>query len=255
MNLTHPLAGLRIVVTRPREQAAELARRIEQLGGASVIFPLLEISPLADRRPLQALLARLHEFNLAIFISPNAARYGMQAILAAGALPAKLRVATVGPGSARVLHELGIASVLAPQQRFDSEALLALPELQNVTGWRVAIFRGESGRELLGDTLQARGASVEYVACYQRSKPQQDVAGLLAVLPDAITASSSEALGYLGDMLGEAGKAKLAALPLFVPHARIAESARKLGWQHVIATAGADDGLLSGLVTWASERR
>ena len=252
--MDRPLAGLRIVVTRPREQAAELARRIGQLGGESIVFPLLEITPLADQRPLQAVVAHLHDFNLAIFISPNAARYGMQAILAAGALPANLRVATVGPGSARVLHELGVTAVLAPQQRFDSEALLELSELQDVKGWRVAIFRGESGRELLGDTLKARGASVEYVACYQRSKPQQDVASLLAVTPDALTASSSEALGYLGEMLGEAGKAKFALLPLFVPHARIAESAKKLGWQQVIVTAGADDGLLSGLVTWASGR-
>lgn len=249
------LAGLKIVVTRPREQALELARRIEQLGGKSILFPLLEITPLADQRPLRAAVARLHEFDLAIFISPNAARYGMEAILAAGKLPASLRLASVGPGSAKVLRELGVTAVLAPPQRFDSEALLELPELQAVKGWRVAIFRGESGRELLGDTLTAHGASVEYVACYQRSKPQQDVSTLLAVAPDAITASSSEALGYLGEMLGEAGKEWFASIPLFVPHARIAESAKKLGWHHVVATAGADDGLLSGLVTWASERR
>ena len=255
MNLTHPLAGLRIVVTRPREQAAELARRIEALGGKSIVFPLLEITPLPDQRPLQAAIARLHEFQLAIFISPNAARLGMQAILAAGKLPASVRVASVGPGTSKVLHGLGVREVLAPQLQFDSEALLALPELQEVKGWRVAIFRGESGRELLGDTLQARGASVEYVGCYQRGKPQQDVSPLLVNLPDAITASSSEALGYMGEMLGEAGKKKFANVPLFVPHERIAQSAKTLGWRNIIATAGADDGLLAGLVTWADQQR
>ncbi len=243
------------MVTRPREQALELARRIEELGGKSIVFPLLEIAPLAEQRSLQAVVARLHEFKLAIFISPNAARYGMRAILAAGTLPASVRVATVGPGSAKVLHELGVKQVLAPQPRFDSEALLAMPELQQVSGWRVAIFRGESGRELLGDTLQARGARVEYVACYQRSKPQQDTAPLLALVPDAITASSSEALGYMGEMLDTAGQARFANIPLFVPHERIAQAAKNLGWHDVIVTAGADDGLLAGLVTWAAQQR
>ncbi len=250
-----PLAGLSIVVTRPREQAAELARRIEDLGGTSILFPLLEITPLADQRSLHAVVTRLHEFQLAIFISPNAARFGMQAILAAGKQPAPVRVASVGPGTSKVLHGLGVQDVLAPRDKFDSEALLALPELQLVQGWRVAIFRGESGRELLGDTLQARGAIVEYVACYQRGKPQQDAAPLLAQMPDAITASSSEALGYMAEMLGVAGMEKFVQLPLFVPHERIAQAATKLGWRNVIATAGADDGLLAGLVTWAEQQR
>lgn len=250
-----PLAGLNIVVTRPREQAAELARRIADLGGTSILFPLLEITPLADQLPLQAVVARLSEFDLAIFVSPNAARYGMRAILAAGKFPDSLHVATVGPGTARALRELGVKEVLSPQLQFDSEALLGMPLLQDVSGWRVAVFRGESGRGLLGDTLKARGALVEFVACYQRGKPQQDTASLLAHTPDAITASSSEALGYLGEMLGEAGKVRFAGIPLFVPHARIAESAHKLGWLNVIVTAGADDGLLAGLVTWATTRQ
>ncbi len=70
------------MVTRPREQAAQLAHRIEQAGGKVVLFPLLEISPAADPQALRALVARLHEFNLAIFISPNAVRYGMKAVCA-----------------------------------------------------------------------------------------------------------------------------------------------------------------------------
>ncbi len=244
---------MNIVVTRPREQAAQLAQRIAQAGGKVILFPLLEISPVSDPRLLRELVARLHEFNLAIFISPNAVRYGMEAICAAGALPAGLKIATVGQGSAKALRGLGIHEIIAPQDRFDSEALLALPELQQVAGWRVVIFRGDGGRELLGDTLKARGATVEYAACYQRAKPQQDAGVLLAASPHAITVTSSEALGYLWDMLDEPGKTRLAAVPLFVPHARIAEAAQRLGWRNVIPTAGGDDGLLSGLIAWAKK--
>ncbi len=258
-----PLAGLNIVVTRPREQAAQLAQRITQAGGQVILFPLLEISPVADPKPLRTLVARLPEFNLAIFISPNAVRYGMAAILAAGASLSpdpspqgrgELKIATVGQGSAKALRDLGVDKIIAPQERFDSEALLALPELQQVAGWRVVIFRGDGGRELLGESLKARGASVEYAACYQRAKPQQNIGMLLAANPDAITVTSSEALAYLWEMLDSAAKERLAAVPLFVPHARIAEAAHKLGWRVVMPTAGGDDGLLAGLLAWADQR-
>jgi len=196
-----PLAGLKLVVTRPREQAAQLVQRIEQAGGMPLLFPLLEIAPVQDAATLREQVARLAQFQLAIFISPNAVKYGTEAIRAAGEFPPDLRVATVGQGSAKALKELGISSVIAPVERFDSEGLLALPELQNVTGWRVMIFRGDGGRELLGETLGARGATVEYAACYRRSKPKWDAGSLLEAAPDAITVTSSEALGYLWQML------------------------------------------------------
>lgn len=288
-----PLAGLNIVVTRPREQAGNLANRIALAGGQATLFPLLEISPVPDSQSLHALIARLHEFNLAIFISPNAVLYGMEAIIAASkflsrsqpstsrpfpltnetdlgsqaengnvsvsieqhhALPATLKIATIGQGSVRALHDYGVTTVIAPQDRFDSEALLAMPELNNIEGWSVVIFRGNGGRKLLGDTLRARGAKVEYVTCYQRTKPHQDATMLLTANPDAITVTSSEALGYLWDMLDAVAKKRLAAVPLFVSHARIAETAHKLGWSEVVLTGEGDDGLISDLAVWAKKK-
>ena len=251
---SNPLSGLTIVITRPRDQAVQLARRIEQAGGITLLFPLLDIAAVQDTRILEEQIARLPEFNLAIFISPNAVHYGMDAIRAAGGLPHSLEIATVGQGSAKALREAGVASVIAPTERFDSEGLLALPELQDVAGWRVMIFRGDGGRELLGDTLRMRGATVEYAACYQRSKPHQDASVLLASAPDAITVTSSEALGYLWQMLDASAKSILLDTPLFVPHERIAELARQQGWHQVLLTGSGDDGLLSALVAWAAQR-
>jgi len=250
-----PLAGLKIMVTRPRDQAVMLAQQIEQAGGIPLLFPLLDIAPVQDNRTLHEQVSRLARFNLAVFISPNAVKYGMAAILAAGALPPALKIATVGPGSAKALQKLGIANVIAPTKRFDSEGLLALAELQNIAGWRVVIFRGDGGRELLGDTFKARGATVEYAACYQRSKPQWDIGTLLDAVPDAITVTSSEALGYLWQMLGDAQSASICGIPLFVPHMRIAELARQQGWQQVRLTDPGDDGLLSALIAWNSKGR
>src|SRR5574340_1593254 len=271
-----PLAGLKIAVTRPREQAAPLARRIAEAGGIPLLFPLLDIAPAADQAALREQVSRLAQFDLAIFISASAVQYGMAAIRAAlspspspasgrggrdsagegwvSALPASLKIAAVGQASAKALRELGVAGVIAPVERFDSEGLLALPELQDVAGWRVLIMRGDGGRELLGNTLRARGATVEYAACYRRSKPQQDVAALLEAAPDALTLTSSEALEHLWQMLDDARRGRICGLPLFVPHRRIAELARRQGWRQVLLTGAGDDGLLSALIAWAGQK-
>jgi uroporphyrinogen-III synthase len=245
------LAKLNIVVTRPQDQAKVLAQRITSLGGNAILFPLLEIEPVADSRQLFNLIARLVDFDLAVFISPNAVQHGMAAIQSVGEIPKRLLIATVGQSSARALHSAGVNDVIAPIDGSDSEALLDMSQLQNVQNWKIVIFRGDGGRELLGDTFKTRGAEVEYVTCYRRSKPALDIATLLLRKPDAITVSSSEALTYLRDMLNEADQRHILAVPLFVPHARIAEKAQILGWQNVIQTASGDDGVVSGLVAWA----
>jgi uroporphyrinogen-III synthase len=246
-----PLENLNIVVTRPQQQAKSLAQHITSLGGNVILFPLLDIEPVSDSRLLSALVARLADFDLAVFISPNAVQYGLAAIQSAGEIPSNLRVSTVGQSSALALLNAGINDVIAPLGRSDSEALLEMPQLQNIQSWKIIIFRGDGGRELLGDTLKARGAEVEYVTCYRRSKPVLDVTTLVLGKPDAITISSSEALTYLKDMLNEADQRHILAVPLFVPHARIAEKAKNQGWQNVIQTESGDDGVVSGLVAWA----
>ena len=109
-----PLAGLNIVVTRPRDQAAGLAQRIAALGGIPLPFPLLEIGPAPDPTALRDFAQRVGHYQLLIFISPNAVHYGMQALRS---VPHGLRVAAVGQGSARALRALGVASVLAPRDR------------------------------------------------------------------------------------------------------------------------------------------
>jgi uroporphyrinogen-III synthase len=118
----------------------------------------------------------------------------------------------------------------------------------------VVIFRGDGGRELLGDTLKARGAVVECAECYRRIKPQLDIPALRAAAPDAITVTSSEALTHLWDAFDAQDKALFCTIPLFVQHERIAEAARRQGWRNVITTAGGDDGLLEGLIAWAYNR-
>jgi uroporphyrinogen-III synthase len=245
------LAGRHIVVTRPQAQAGVLARAIAAEGGRPVLFPVLAISDLEDTAPLLALAERLERYDFAVFVSANAIEKAMALILAHRPWPASLKVAVMGKSSERAVARFGITEAIAPQEGFDSEALLALPPFQDVAGKRVIVFRGDAGRELLGDTLQRRGAVVEYVACYRRSQPDLDSRPLMALWEqgqlDAIALSSSEGLRNFCTMLNEAGRAYLAHTPLFVPHRRIAEEAERLGLTRVIATRPGDEGLLAGL--------
>ena len=258
MSQLGPLAGKTIVVTRPRAQAAALAGAIAEAGGTPLIFPLLEISPATDPQPLLHAVSNLTQYALAVFISPNAVDYALPAILQAGPWPAGLLPAAVGQGTVRALAAYGIKGCVAPSERFDSEALLALPEMLAVNGKKAVIFRGDGGRELLADTLRERGAEVDYATCYRRSGPTDGVLPLLTAWRagrlDALTVSSSEGLHYLLDLLDAEGRLFLQKTPLFVPHARIAETARELGLNNCILTDAADAGILAGLraYNWAS---
>jgi len=254
MSRRGPLAGKTIVVTRPLAQAAPLAEAIAAAGGTPLVFPLLEIAPAADAQPLQQGISRLSDYSLAIFISPNAVDYAVPAILAVGPWPENLLPAAVGPGTVKALAAHGVTTCIAPPERYDSEGLLALPELASVSGKRIAIFRGDGGRELLADTLRERGAEVDCITCYRRSGPPAGVSPLLlawrAGKLDALSVSSSEGLRYLFELLDAEGRGFLQRTPVFVPHARIAESARALGLNNTILTEAADTGILAGLVAY-----
>lgn len=258
--ISGPLAGKTVVVTRPRAQAAPLAEAIVAADGRPLLFPLLEISPAVDPGELQQAASRLAEYALLIFISPNAVDYALPTLLAAGSWPATLRPAAVGPGTLKALAAQGIGNCLLPQERFDSEALLDLPELaaEQVVGRRIAILRGDGGRELLAETLRQRGAQVDCITAYRRSAPASDGAELLVAWRagrlDALTVSSSEALRHLFDLLDVEGRAFLQGTPVFVPHARIADNARALGLNKIILTDAADAGIIAGLVAynWAA---
>jgi uroporphyrinogen-III synthase len=139
----------------------------------------------------------------------------------------------------------------------DSEGLLALPELLDVAGRRAVIFRGEGGRDLLGDTLLARGASVDYISCYRRAVPTGGARGLLSAIAEGraqlLTITSSEGLDNLWSIVDDAGRSLLLRLPLFAPHPRIAAKARALGFA-ARETQPGDAGLIAGLLEWARQR-
>jgi uroporphyrinogen-III synthase len=231
------LKGKGIVVTRPSSLAQGLARLIEREGGKPFLFPAIEIEPLEPKRPEGGI-------DMAVFISPTAVRQGLKHFDKAG------KVAALSAGTRRELERNGIRGVIAAEGA-DSEALLAVPELQSVAGRRIAIFRGEGGREVLGEGLRARGATVHYVECYRRVRPASDPAPLVAAWKGgalhAVTVSSAEGLRNLFALLD---RELLAALPLFVPHERVAGEARRLGAREALVAGPGDDEMAAALVAY-----
>ncbi|MHB1247299.1 MAG: uroporphyrinogen-III synthase [Sulfuriferula sp.] len=248
------LNGRGVLVTRPAHQAAPLAELIVAAAGKPVLFPVLEILDADDLQPLYALIDQLDSVDMAIFISPNAVNKAMNLIKSRRELPATLKIAAIGRGSSKELKHFGITDIIAPTARFDSENLLEMSQLQDVAGQRIVIFRGDGGREVLGDTLAARGARIEYAECYRRSRPNASAGGLLRQWSrneiNAVTVTSAEGLRNLYDMLGKLGRQWLKTTPVFVPHPRILEVARELGLECAVATPVGDEGLVQGMIEW-----
>lgn len=244
-----------VVITRPLGQANKLKALIEAEAGEAVLFPLIAITPLDDYTAFDQVLADLAGYDWIIFISSNAVQNAMPRLLRAyGNIPEHLQFAAIGPVTASELREFGVQEVLIPEGRFDSEALLALPQMQAVSGKRCMIVRGVGGREVLAETLKSRGAEVTFAECYQRVNPQTDAKVLQTLWQNgqlgAIVVTSSEAMRHLL-ALAEAETqtpAWLKETAICVNHARIAEAAATAHLNIHVAAAPGDEAMLQCLI-------
>ena len=254
-----------VVITRPRQQAEPLARAVAALGRESVLLPLLDISPLPDagQAVLRRVLADLAAYALVVFVSPNAIDAAFAHI---EAWPAGVDIGVVGEGSRAALARHGVADgrvrIHCPNDPAfsDSEHLLQALDLARLAGRRVLVVRGEGGRELLPDALRGAGVSVETVASYRRAVPgltpelAERLAGLLARPNDWII-TSSEALRGLVSLVERLEpielQHQLRQQRLIVPHARIHDTARALGFGRLVLTGSGDERLLAALQSQA----
>ncbi len=212
------LSGVGVLVTRPRAQAAPLVDAIEAAGGKAHLYPALEI---VSREPdaIAEDRAQLPDPDITIFVSRNAARFG-------AAVVSGERVVAIGPATAAELAENGQPPSLVPDGGFDSESLLAMPDLKSCEGMNILIVRGGEGRGLLGETLSARGASVAYLPVYERAQPRPSEAELEA-LSDAwndigvVMLLSVETLDNLLRLLPSDCRETLSDRLLVTPSARV----------------------------------
>ncbi len=244
---SNSLTPLRVLVTRPEAQQAELCRAIEAAGGTALRLPLIRIDPLQDperERFLSSCMQDLDRYQLLLFVSSNAAREGAQRILDYWPqFPIATDVFAIGPTTAATLNSLLDCAVQQAPTGMTSEDLLDLPRLQQVSGQRIGIFRGVGGREILGQTLEQRGATVDRLEVYRRTPVDYPATRMETLLAqggiNVATVHSGESLDQLIAVSGN-NKKRLTLLPLLVPSQRLAVQAAAAGFCHVIDTKGAD---------------
>lgn len=240
------LAGLHVLNTRPAAQAAALTQRLQAAGARVSELPLIHIAPRELPPEKKRLLLDLDRYDGVFFISANAARHGLDAVADCWPQwPHRLPAFAVGARTASVLQAASLA-VTVPAQA-DSEGLLALPELQDVQGRAFVLFRGEGGRELLADTLRARGARVEVLELYRRELPAGAAREWQALqrvgLPQVVVLTSPDAQRHWQQIAGAA-----ATTPLWLVVSPRMQADAEAAGARVQQAAGADeDSLLAAL--------
>ncbi len=253
------LVGVGVLVTRPQHQAQGLCRLIEAEGGSAVRFPALDILPVADRPAIRASVGPVDRYQLVVFVSANAVHFGAELL----GQRRELRIAAIGRATSHALNAAGYRVAVLPSGGSDSESLLASPELQQMAGQRVLIVRGKGGRELLADTLAARGAEVTCAEVYER-RPATPSRESLEELEtawrqggiDAYTATSSELLEALVGIVTPRCRELMDSTALLTGAARVAERAARLGLGSPIVLAGGpdDQSLVDALIRWHAAR-
>ena len=235
-------AAMRVVLTRPAQDADPWAMALQAHGHELVALPLIDILPTSDAGPLREAWQQLDRYAAVMFVSANAVRH-FRAAAPDAAWPPGVRAWVTGPGTAAAVAQDGVPRerIDVPSsdaQQFDSEALWSLVHRQVGPGTRVLIVRGAddqgrlAGREWMADTLAEAGAQVDAVPAYRRGLPEWDAtqrARAVAAGRDGSVwlLSSSEAVRNLRCLLPGADWSAARAI---ATHERIADAAREAGF-------------------------
>ncbi|MCH8499260.1 MAG: uroporphyrinogen-III synthase [Marinobacter sp.] len=246
-----PLAGRRILVCRPEPEASRLASHLQSLGATTRTLSLIERQPLPDSPQLRTVLQQLDQFQHVIAVSPFAAQQLLEQLDHWWPQwPVGIHWYGVGKGTGQVFAAAGLR-VTVPATGVTSEALLAVASLQQVTGDKVLIARGTDGRDLLQETLQARGAQVTLLPLYERRFPDYAESSLQSLFhdfaPDSLVVLSGDTLQRLVQLAAHLDTGLLQR-QLLLPAARVASQAQQLGFTQVIVPASlSDEGIATAL--------
>lgn len=227
------LNGLKVLVTRPKQQANALCDLITAEGGEAIAFPVIEITAIL---PDKWMHTSLLEQDMLIFISRNAVVHFMSGH---PKIAPSTQMVAVGNATAKAMREHGLRLDIQAPSPAGSESLLAMSVMQDVQTKHIVIVRGEGGRELLADTLSARGATIRYIETYQRqlaSATDDDIEQ--AKKADSIVITSIAGLTNLYQLLGEK---VVREKPLIVVSERIKQRAMTLGCQKITVADDAGD--------------
>jgi uroporphyrinogen III methyltransferase / synthase len=203
------LSGKRIVVTRPRTQSGELARRLSELGAEVIEFPTIAIEPPTDYAPMDRAIEQLNQYDWLFFTSVNGVQSFFDRLRRLGknsqALD-HLKLVAIGPETAGRLEGEGARVYLVPA-KYQAEGILEGLDPAEIRGRRILMPRAAKAREILPETLRQWGASVHVVQAYQTVLPQDHQFGLHELFKkqiDMITFTSSSTVeNFLRILEGE----------------------------------------------------
>ncbi|HQV79394.1 MAG TPA: uroporphyrinogen-III synthase [Agitococcus sp.] len=230
------LHGLRIVNTRPEARAHGLSDALQHQGATVLALPLLEVEAMPLSPTAKQYLLDLDRYDMVFVVSPTAAELGLKALADYWPQwPVDVAWLAVGESTAQVLHSY-LINPIVPQQE-SSEGLLQLPQLQQLEqGQRLLVLRGEGGRNLVRDTMQAQGVQVDYINLYRRQLPaiaHNTWQALQADSIDIVIITSGETLTqWLNIAAQQAQK-----IPILVISSRLADLATQKGIKTVLISA------------------
>ena len=206
-----PLAGRKILITRARHQAQSLANALEEKGANVVAIPAIEIIPPDSYDPLDCALRGYQKYQWVVVTSANGAEV-LAERLAALNLPIAavnaLKVAAIGPATARVLGETGLHVDEVPRPAIAESLVESLRD--QVDGKKVLLIRAKVARDVIPEELRNAGATVDVVDAYQTvvpAKSADDLRLLFAAsgrMPDVVTFTSSSTVTNFFRLLREA---------------------------------------------------
>jgi uroporphyrinogen-III synthase len=259
--MTKVLNGIKVLVTRPEQQAEALCGAIENLGGKAIRFPVIEITQSRNQQAAKTILDTIPQYDIGIFISRNAVDWTMKLLDEKISIMDKLTLIAIGAATAKTLKQVSSAQVVT-NSGANSEALLELDALSTdvIHGKKIIIFRGEGGRESLATTLRERGAKVDYVEVYSRDCPEysRDVIDELwsSNSPDVVIVTSNNGLENLFSLLNEDQRNLLFSKQLIVMGERMLDLSIDLGFTRppILAEENSDEGILKAIVKWAASK-
>ena len=253
------LAGLDVLVLRAPRADDPLPDKLTGHGAKVHGLPVQKIEILSEPKWLAAGSASKNpgqgSYQKAIVISARAALLAMSSLgKTREVLNTVDQLFAIGPTTAAVLEARDYA-VSYPAHSWNSEGLLALPQLQQVGGERIVIFRGRGGREVLGRVLGDRGATVDYCELYERQTDRGNRQNILALMSSGVrsvlVAHSAEVLRDLLVVIGSDHHQRALEVALLVPGARLMDQARSLGFKQLIMAESALAGALEqALLGW-----
>jgi uroporphyrinogen III methyltransferase/synthase len=192
---TLPLFGKRVVVTRDRRQAVDLAEPLEALGAEAMLLPMIEIREAVDFAPLDNAIENLNSYDWLIFTSVNGVRYFVDRLDRSGRdlRALKAEICAIGPATRAAVEALHLKVELMPEE-YVAESLVKAFDGEDLNWRRILLPRAAVARDLVPMELRRRGATVDVVDAYRTVLPEDAAARareVLAAKPDWITFTSS----------------------------------------------------------------